>query len=162
MAEKTACREYRSAGPYHSGRVTVHRSTIEARIPFGTVVAMNREKRPTKDDVARLTRGKPSRTRVGSRQIRHRLRNDELDRLAVARSRGYLTVTPTTRAALQNAWHLDRLAALKPCLFVQHTANGYILFGEKNTLPIKVTVTSLKEVEESVRNIARLGPVAQS
>ena len=61
----------------------------------------------TKDDVARLTRGKSSRNRVGSRQIRHRLRQDELKRLAIARNRGYLVVNPGTRAALLNAWYLD-------------------------------------------------------
>jgi len=61
----------------------------------------------TKDDVARLTRGKSSRNRVGSRHVRHRLRQDELKRLDIARGRGFLVVTPGTRAALLNAWYLD-------------------------------------------------------
>lgn len=109
---------------------------------------MSTEPKPTKDDVARLIRGKPSKGRIGSRQIRHRLRNDELDRLTIARSRGYLTVTPTTRAALQNAWHLDRLAAMKPCIFVQHAEDGYIISGERKGTPIRLTVSTLKEVED--------------
>lgn len=108
---------------------------------------MNRDPSPTKDDVARLIRGKPSKGRVGSRKIRHRLRKDELERLAVARSRGYLTVTPSTRDALRNAWHMDRLATLKPCLFVQHTADGYVISGERNGALIHAVVTSLKDVD---------------
>lgn len=131
-------------------------------MPSDTVVAMNREPRPTKDDVARLIRGKPSKGRIGSRQIRHRLRNDERDRLTIARSRGYLTITPSTRAALQNAWHLDRLAALKPCLFVQHAGDGYLISGEKNGIPIHVTVANLREVESFLREIETLHPVPPS
>ena len=114
---------------------------------------MNRAPLPTKDDVARLVRGKPSKGRVGSRQIRHRLRQDELERLAVARSRGYLTVTPTTRSALQNAWHMDRLAALKPCLFIKHTGDGYVISGENNGVLIHAVVTSLKDVETFFGNL---------
>lgn len=114
---------------------------------------MDREPRPTKDDVARLIRGKPSKGRIGSRQIRHRLRNDEQERLVVARSRGYLTVTPTTRAALQNAWHLDRLAAFKPCLFVHHAERGYIISGENNGTPIHANVADLTEVEAFLRTL---------
>ena len=114
---------------------------------------MNRESGPTKDDVARLTRGKPSRGRVGSRQIRHRLRADELQRLAIARSRGYLTVTPSTRTALQNAWHLDRLSVAEPCLFVRHTEDGYIVSGEREGSPLSMRSTSLREVEEFLRRL---------
>ncbi len=79
----------------------------------------------SKDDVARLTRGKRSKNRVGSRQIRHRLRQDELERLAVARERGYLLVTRSTRTALENAWHLDCLACTRPFVCVERIADGY-------------------------------------
>jgi hypothetical protein len=120
---------------------------------FATLSVMSKEPKPTKDDVARLIQGKPSKRRVGSRQIRHRLRNDELARLLVARSRGYLTVTPTTRAALQNAWHLDRLSVSEPCLFVRHTEEGYIVSGEHNRSPLSMRSTSLKEVEDFLRRL---------
>ena len=114
---------------------------------------MSEAQKPTKDDVARLIQGKPSKRRVGSRQIRHRLRNDELARLAVARSRGYLTITPTTRAALQNAWHLDRLSVSEPCLFVRHTEEGYIVSGEHDGSPLSMHSTTLREVEEFLRRL---------
>jgi|688.fasta_scaffold38509_8 hypothetical protein len=83
----------------------------------------------TKDDVARLVRGKPSKSRCGSRQIRHRLRLDELERLAVARGRGYLLVNPSTRTALKNAWFMDCVAASRRCFYVEHTESGYCLSG---------------------------------
>jgi hypothetical protein len=76
----------------------------------------------TKDDVARLTRGKSSRNRVGSRQVRHRLRQDELTRLNIARKRGLLVVNPGTRAALLNAWYLDCLARGVEYVCVDHLA----------------------------------------
>lgn len=93
---------------------------------------MKQELSVTKDDVARLTRGKPSKSRCGSRQIRHRLRLDELERLSVARSRGYLLVTPSTRSALKNAWYLDRVAVKEPCIYVERTSSGYRLYGIEN------------------------------
>jgi hypothetical protein len=114
---------------------------------------MNKDRQPSKDDIARLIRGKPSTGRVGSRHIRHRLRNDEMRRLSVARSRGFLTITTTTRAALKNAWHLDRLAISQPCVFVEHTEGGYLLSGERNGTPISATVATLKAVEAFVHGI---------
>jgi hypothetical protein len=81
----------------------------------------------SKDDVARLIRGKRSKNRVGSRQIRHRLRQDELERLSIARERGYLLVTPSTRTALENAWHLDCLANKRPCVYVSRLAVGFLV-----------------------------------
>lgn len=93
---------------------------------------MKRERAVTKDDVARLIRGRPSRSRVGSRQIRHRLRLNELEQLSIARSRGYLLVNPSTRTALKNAWYLDCVACSRPCRYVEHTAAGYRVSGIDN------------------------------
>lgn len=95
----------------------------------------------TKDDVARLTRGKPSKSRCGSRQIRHRLRLDELERLSVARSRGYLLVTVSTRSALRNAWHLDCVARSRPCIYVERVGSGYRLSGINDERPFCAEVT---------------------
>jgi len=63
-------------------------------------------KKPTKDDVARLVKGKPSLNKVGSRKVSHRLRQHELEKLKLAENRGYLLVDAKTREALKNAWHL--------------------------------------------------------
>ncbi len=81
--------------------------------------------RATKDDVARLIRGKPSKGKVGSRQVRHRLRLDEIERLEIARSRGYLLITSTTRKALQNAWFLDCDARDTACVFAERVEDGF-------------------------------------
>ena len=95
---------------------------------------MKREHVPTIDDVARLIRGKRSQNRVGSRQIRHRLRHDEIERLGVARRRGFLLITPGTRNALRNAWYLDCRARNRPCLFVERANDGFVVTGEHDDL----------------------------
>jgi len=81
----------------------------------------------SRDDVARLIRGRRSRNRVGSRQIRHRLRQDELERLVIARQRGYLLLTRSTRTALRNAWHLDCQANERPFVCVERTPDGFLV-----------------------------------
>ncbi len=81
----------------------------------------------SKDDVARLVRGRPSKSRAGSRNIRHRLRQDELERLAVARSRGYLLLTQSTRAALRNSWYMDCKARGVECLYVERMQEGFLV-----------------------------------
>ena len=78
----------------------------------------------SKDDVDKLTRGKPSKHRIGSRQVRHRLRKDEQERLAIARSKGFLLLTASTRAALRNSWYLDCLARKSVCMYVERCAGG--------------------------------------
>ncbi len=62
--------------------------------------------KPTKDDVLHLIHGKPTRSRVGSRAIRHRLRSYELEQLKIAEKNGFLMVDKSTREALKNAWFL--------------------------------------------------------
>ena len=101
----------------------------------------------TKDDVARLTRGKPSKGRVGSRQIRHRLRRDELERLAVARGRGYLLVNQSTRTALKNAWYLDCVAASRRCLYVERAESTFHVSGLQDGNPIPQRVIPLAELD---------------
>ena len=88
---------------------------------------------------------------MGSRQIRHRLRQDELRRLNVARERGFLLTTPTTRNALRNAWHLDCRARERPCFFVERMNANFLLTGERDSqalreeLPTLVAVASFVE-----------------
>ena len=98
----------------------------------------------TKDDVARLTRGRPSKSRCGSRQVRHRLRRDELERLSVARLRGYLLVNASTRTALRNAWYLDCVASSRRCLFVERVSSGYQISGIEGGTPILSEVSQEK------------------
>lgn len=67
---------------------------------------MKHDQRPTKDDVNRLIRGRPSLNRVGSRGVSHRLRLHERKKLEVAKERGFLSITPSTRDALINSWYM--------------------------------------------------------
>lgn len=148
MVMKPACSTFVSRRGVTSTTLRASQPDWLKNVLFCYGVGMNKNQGPTKDDVARLIRGKPSKSRCGSRQIRHRLRNDELERLSIARSRGFLAITPSTRNALKNAWHLDRLAASKPCVFVQHITDGYTVFGEKNGTPFSAVVNTFQQVED--------------
>jgi hypothetical protein len=112
---------------------------------------MTAKSKVSKDDVARLVRGKRSKNRVGSRQIRHRLRQDELDRLAIARERGYLLLTPTTRTALKNAWHLDCEAHERPFVCAERVAEGFLVTGFVSEQSREVVVPELAGVESFVK-----------
>jgi hypothetical protein len=68
------------------------------------------KKKLTKDDVDCLIRGKPTRSKVGSRNISHRLRAYEKLKLKLAEKRGFLVIDSKTRDALKNSWFLLCLA----------------------------------------------------
>jgi len=59
-----------------------------------------------KDAVHKLSRGKSSGKKIGNRNVRHRLREDEREKFEIAKKRGYLLVHKTTRKALLNTWYL--------------------------------------------------------
>jgi len=107
-----------------------------------------RKEEISKDDVARLIRGRPSKGRVGSREIRHRLRQDELRRLSVARERGYLLRTHSTRTALENAWFLDCKARNIVCYYVERTEKG-------------LAITRHESQEESGRIVSCVNTIAE-
>jgi hypothetical protein len=102
------------------------------------------------DDVEKLIRGKPSTSRAGSRHIRHRLRQDELSRLSIARARGFLLVTPSTRTALRNSWYLDCLARGKPCLYVARSSHGFDITGADTLADLNRACITLEEVSAFV------------
>ena len=107
----------------------------------------------TKDDVALLVRGKPSRKEVGSRQIRHRLRHDELRRLEIARTRGFLLLTQTTRNALRNAWHLDCQARSSACVFVERSGSMLVVTADLKTQIIKAEAPDLASVSRYMESL---------
>ncbi len=107
----------------------------------------------SKDDVAKLTRGEPSKSRAGSRQVRHRLRLDEQERLIIARTRGFLLLTPRTRTALRNSWWLDCQANNRPCVYVERTEAGLSVSGIKGSVPIKVSVASFNELQRVLEEL---------
>ncbi len=51
--------------------------------------------RPTKDDVERLSRGEPTRARIGSRRIGHRLTQKERQLFEAAQRQGFLKIPVT-------------------------------------------------------------------
>ena len=114
---------------------------------------MSKRQRVSKDDVERLIRGRPSSGRVGSRQIRHRLRQDELERLEVARSRGYLLVTKSSRTALRNSWYLDCLARGYACAYVERTERGFHVLGILGTTKVETLVKDLDGIAQFCKRL---------
>lgn len=49
-------------------------------------------KRPNKDDVERLSHGQPTRAKIGSRQIGHRLTQKERQLFSAAQRQGFLKI----------------------------------------------------------------------
>lgn len=111
---------------------------------------MSSRQRVSKDDVERLIRGRPSPGRVGSRQIRHRLRQDELERLEVARSRGFLLVTKSSRTALRNSWYLDCLARQCACIYVERGEQGFHVTEVVGTSKVETVVKDLDGLQRAL------------
>lgn len=105
------------------------------------------------DDVEKLIHGKPSASRVGSRHIRHRLRQDELARLSIARARGFLLLTHSTRTALRNSWYLDCQARSRPCLYVARTERGFHVTGAGTLEDLNLACTTLEEVSAFAKDM---------
>lgn len=58
------------------------------------------------DDVYNLAKGKPTKSKIGSRAIPARLNKYEWEQFETAQKKGFLVVTDKTRWALQNIWVL--------------------------------------------------------
>ena len=73
--------------------------------------------RPTKDDVERLSRGEPTRARIGNRGIGHRLTQKERQLFEAAQRQGFLK-TPVTgiRPNVVNVYRLWCAAGERECV----------------------------------------------
>ena len=75
--------------------------------------------KPTKDDVERLSRGKSTRARIGSRQIPHRLTQKERILFEAAQRQGFLKVPVAgIRPNVLNIYKLWCDAEGKDCIVV--------------------------------------------
>ena len=75
--------------------------------------------KPTKDDVERLSRGKPTRSRIVSRQIPHRLTQKERILFGAAQRQGFLKVPVAgIRPNVLNIYKLWCDAEGKNCIVV--------------------------------------------
>ncbi len=73
--------------------------------------------RPTKDDVERLSRGKPTRARIGNRRIGHRLTQKERLLLEAAKRQGFLKIPVTgIRPNVVNVYRLWCAAEGRDCI----------------------------------------------
>jgi hypothetical protein len=74
------------------------------------------EKRPLRDDVERLSRGDPTRQRIGSRGIPHRLTQRERILFEAAKKRGFLKLPASgVRQNLVRIYRLWCEASKLPC-----------------------------------------------
>lgn len=87
--------------------------------------------RPTLDDVQRLSEGRAAKTRgFGSRQIPHRLNQEERRAFDMARERGYLTLQGTgyrkerKGSPLANIYRQLCDVGAKPCIVVEQRSQG--------------------------------------
>ena len=75
--------------------------------------------KPTKDYIERLSRGKSTRSRIGSRQIPHRLTQKERILFEAAQRQGFLKVPVTgIRSNVLNIYKLWCEAEGKDCIVV--------------------------------------------
>lgn len=109
----------------------------------------------SKDDVFNLIRGRPSTNKVGSRQVRHRLRKDEQKRLEIARTKGFLLLTASTRNALKNAWHLDCLAYGRTCLYVERNKSGISATKITNDCRETIHLADFSDLRACIENAHR-------
>jgi hypothetical protein len=73
--------------------------------------------RPTKDDVERLSHGQPTRSKVGSRQIGHRLTQKERLLFEAAKRQGFLKIPVTgIRPNVCNVYRLWCAAEGRDCI----------------------------------------------
>jgi|GEM_PF-5739658 len=121
-------------------------SEITVRRWRGEFSYVAKKQRVSPDDVEKLIRGKASVSRAGSRNIRHRLRQDEVRRLAVARARGFLLLTNSTRAALRNSWYLECQARGRPCIYAARSEAGFLVSGAGEQESLRRTFSTLDEV----------------
>lgn len=85
---------------------------------------MSPEKRPLRDDVERLSRGEPTRQRIGSRGVPHRLTQRERILFETAKKNGFLKIPAS--GVRQNVVHIYRLwcdASKIPC-DIRHVPAG--------------------------------------
>jgi hypothetical protein len=73
--------------------------------------------RPSKDDVERLSRGKPTRAKIGSRRIGHRLTQKERLLFEAAQRQGFLKIPVSgIRPNVINIYRLWCTAEGKDCI----------------------------------------------
>lgn len=72
---------------------------------------------PDKDDIERLSRGEPTRSKIGSRRIGHRLTQKERVLFEAAKRQGYLKLPVTgLRENVENLYRLWCQATGKECV----------------------------------------------
>ncbi|KAG6554308.1 hypothetical protein Mapa_004224 [Marchantia paleacea] len=101
-----------------------------------------RSTRPTLDDVERLSRGRASKAKIGSRAVPHRLNADERKAFELAKKRGFVVHQPNTRRYPLINSHRNYCDALGiPCIRIDQG-----IAGQRDEVVMDLTSLRLSEV----------------
>jgi hypothetical protein len=122
-----------------------------------------RVRRPTLDDIQRISEGKGAKTRgTGSRQVPHRLNQEERDAYNLARDKGYLTVRGSggyrrerKGSPLANIYRQLSDAHGRPCIIVDLEAGGA---GDT----VLVDLSPLRQADTSAGEAAAVGVAGEA
>ncbi|KAL3697765.1 hypothetical protein R1sor_011841 [Riccia sorocarpa] len=99
--------------------------------------------RPTLDDVERLSRGRASKAKIGSRAVPHRLNADERKAFELAKKRGFVVHQPSTRRYPLINSHRNYCDAVGiPCIRIEQG-----LGGQADEVVIDLTPLRLPEID---------------
>jgi hypothetical protein len=87
-----------------------------------------------RDDILRLSRGKKTKNRIGSRRIAHRLNKTEQEKFEVAIRKGYLQIRGM-RTALRNTFCEYQNALGLPGIILEHGVDGDYIHWNPPLLP---------------------------
>lgn len=118
-----------------------------------TAATKSQPERPTLDDVQRLSEGRAARSRgYGSRQVPHRLNQDERQQYNIAKERGFLTLKGSgyrrerKGSPLANIWRQLNDAMGRHCVLVEQQ-------GPNDTVLIDLSTLRLLDASQVKKNI---------
>jgi len=110
----------------------------------------------TLDDVERISRGKSSKAKMGSRQVPHRLSAEERKAYDLAKKKGYLVVRVLSRQyPLVNTYRNFCDASNCPCIFIEQGREGVDNLVIDLT-PLRLDEDNLRDLSEKVLETMQL------
>ncbi len=109
--------------------------------------------RNLKDDIERISRGKSSANKIGSRAVPHRLRQDERDAFERAKKNGYIEVYLNSRPNLENIYKKYCLATEKPYISIIHRQESSSLVIQYKAQKSVFEYQTRKEAKDKAKEI---------
>ncbi|KAL2644427.1 hypothetical protein R1flu_012014 [Riccia fluitans] len=110
--------------------------------------------RPTLDDVERLSRGRASKAKIGSRAVPHRLNADERKAFELAKKRGFVVHQPSTRRYPLINSHRNYCDALGiPCIRIEQGLAGQADEVVIDLTPLQLSEVDLQDFQEEITKV---------